>query len=930
MDRVTGFLQASRWRARAASVVAGALLAPALWPLLGAGSAAPRTFSLGPWRLMLEEPRWLLLLLAVPFIALVTLTSQATEPARLLPALAVGRSLVLAALAAGLAQPAAERLGREVSAVVLTDVSASVGDRALEVQRGFVERTRAEAARRSPMPSLRAVRFAARPVEAPLTAPAERFPAGEPRETDLALGLGLGLGLLEPGKVPRLLVLSDGLATKGEALREAERAGERGARIFFHLAPGAEADDIAVAALGGPDSVRAGASFDLEISVLSTAAGQARLTLSQDGKPHRPEAERTVTLQAGLTEVRWPTRVADNSPTLYQVKVAAAAGNAHPENDDGLLAVAPEAVPRALVVEGRAGNAEGLRRALKAEQIESDVVARTALPDEARLGAYDLVVLSDVARGALREADMQALEHYVRERGGGLLVSAGPESFGAGVYQGTRLEGLLPVAHELTDEKQEATLALGLVIDRSGSMSGPKMELTKEAARGTAEMLGPLDLITVVVFDSQAQTVVRLQPAANRQRILGDIAQIRASGGTNILPGLREAFEQLLTARARKKHVIVLSDGQSPTEGIQEIVDEAAAARITVSAVGVGEGADLAVLQSIASRGGGRFYQTRDPASIPRIFTRETAQFSRSAIVEEPTAVTAGKAAEALGGLAFADAPPLRGYARTRARKEAEVLLLTRQGDPLLARWQQGLGQALVWTSDLGARWAVDWLRWGAWSKLWGQVARSAMRKQAANRLPLRATLRGDRVLVAIDALDAGERPLEGLAGELEVTDVRGAGALPAQPTRRLALHERSPGRYEAELPADGARALLFHARLASAASRLPVGEAQGRLGVPASREQLPAVRAGQDEGELDGRALLEALAARTGGRELGADPAAFLDAGPDTVVTLTPLRAPLLLAGVLVFLAELAGRRAKFRRPGREEAGTQAGTRAG
>jgi hypothetical protein len=49
----------------------------------------------------------------------------------------------------------------------------------------------------------------------------------------------------------------------------------------------------------------------------------------------------------------------------------------------------------------------------------------------------------------------------VRDRGGGLLVSAGPESFGSGVYQGTRLAALLPIAQELTDEKQEATLALG-------------------------------------------------------------------------------------------------------------------------------------------------------------------------------------------------------------------------------------------------------------------------------------------------------------------------------------------------------------------------------------------------------------------------------------------------------------------------------------
>src|SRR4029078_3737175 len=114
---------------------------------------------------------------------------------------------------------------------------------------------------------------------------------------------------------------------------------------------------------------------------------------------------------------------------------------------------------------------------------------------------------------------------------------------------------------------------------------------------------------------------VRLQPASNRQRILNDIAQIRASGGTNILPGLREAVDELVPACARKKHVILLPDGQPPYEGIPELVDDAAAAHITVSAVGVGEGADQTLLQMIANRGGGRLYHTRASARIPAICT---------------------------------------------------------------------------------------------------------------------------------------------------------------------------------------------------------------------------------------------------------------------------------------------------------------------
>ncbi len=289
------------------------------------------------------------------------------------------------------------------------------------------------------------------------------------------------------------------------------------------------------------------------------------------------------------------------------------------------------------------------------------------MPAGGELARYDLVVLSDVARAELGDRRMQALDAFVRA-GGGLLMAGGAQSFGAGGYGGSRLEAILPVRLDLPEKQDEATLALALVIDKSGSMGGPKMELTKEAARATAEMMPPSDLIAVVVFDSQATPVVRLQRAANRARILTDISRIQASGGTNILAGLREAVDELLSARARKKHVILLSDGQSGYDGISDLLETAAAAPITVSAVGVGEGADQTLLQMIATRGGGRFYHTRDPASIPRIFSKETSQIGRASLVEAPTMARARKHAELLSGVALETAPALRGYALTRPR----------------------------------------------------------------------------------------------------------------------------------------------------------------------------------------------------------------------------------------------------------------------
>src|SRR5262249_26086285 len=311
---------------------------------------------------------------------------------------------------------------------------------------------------------------------------------------------------------------------------------------------------------------------------------------------------------------------------------AAGSGDRHPENDTGVLAIATERDPRVLYLEGELGGATPFARALEAERIAVDVRGARGLPARDELARYDLVVLSDVPRAALTDAQIRTLEGFVRD-GGGLLMAGGANSFGSGGWAGSRLEALLPVRLDLPERLEEATLALALVIDKSGSMSGPKMDLTKEAARATAEAMPPSDQIAVIVFDSQSTPVVRLQRAANRMRILGDIGRIQASGGTNILAGLREAVDELMPARARKRHVLLPSAGQSAHDGTAALADAAQAAQITISAVGVGEGADQTLLQMIANRGGGRFYHTRDPASIPRIFSRETSQIGRSSIV---------------------------------------------------------------------------------------------------------------------------------------------------------------------------------------------------------------------------------------------------------------------------------------------------------
>ncbi|HEY5091611.1 MAG TPA: VWA domain-containing protein [Polyangia bacterium] len=865
-------------------------------------------------RLGFERPAWLLLLLVAPLLFAVLRRSLADfSPGQL--ALQAGlRTLLVAGVAAALAGPSWRRPARAVSATVLLDVSDSIPEAGLIFERGAAATlVRAAAAHGDPPP--RFVRFAARPEEipSPARAPIEiaRFPAPVGAATDLALAVGLGAGVVDAAALPRLLVISDGLPTRGDLAAAAARLGDRGLPIFALPLAAPSTGDAAVVELHAPDDVRARVPFQVEVSLRTDRAAEARLELAADAHATVEGSPKSVALPPGATTVELTARITEPGTTIFRAHIEMAADR-HPENDDGVLAIATLRDARALCLEGTPGAAASLSRALAAERIAADVrparnvgagAAAGADGVAALLSRYDLVVLADVPRAAFSEAGLAALEAFVRG-GGGLIVAGGTQSFGPGGYRGTRLESLLPVRLDVPDRQEEAPLALALVIDKSGSMGGAKMELTKQAARATAETLPPSDQIAVVVFDSQATAVVQLQRAENRQRILGDIGRIVANGGTNILAGLREAVDELLPVRARKKHIILLTDGQSPYDEIPDLVDAASAARITISTVGVGDGADQRMLEKIAARGGGRFYPVRDPASIPRIFSRETSDLGDQSIVERPTAVRVSKRIAALAGVALETAPPLGGYVVTRPRAQAETLLATADGAPLLARWQLGIGEVTAWTSDLGARWGAAWARWPPFDKLWAQIARATMRRRAASHFPIRSARRGDSVHLAVDAVGPDDRFMTGLDGRVEVSAAGTDGRVVAP--RSLPLPETAPGRYETTFHPDvEAGALLFSASFTHGGA--PVADASGRLTLPFAPELMPRLPASND-----GAALLAAVAARSGGRVV-TDPTEVLDPGSERRETRQPLRTPILLVTLALFVVDVLFRRIRL-----------------
>src|SRR5690606_2958071 len=230
------------------------------------------------------------------------------------------------------------------------------------------------------------------------------------------------------------------------------------------------------------------------------------------------------------------------------------------------------------------------------------------------------------------------------------------------------------------------------------------------------------------------------------------------------------AYQDISVAQARKKHVIFLTDGRADTPGVRDLVQAMLAESITVTTVGLGDGADGDLLRMIAETGGGRYHHAADPNSLPRIFTRETETISRQSAVQEWFPVIQTGNADFLRGLAINTAPLLHGYVATQMKgPPAQQILASDTGEPILARWRVGLGHSLAWTSDVKNNWAVDWLGWPGFSRFWGQLVREHMRQKSRRELDMQTTLVGDQVTATVDAYTADERFDNGLRGTLTV-----------------------------------------------------------------------------------------------------------------------------------------------------------------
>lgn len=769
------------------------------------------------------NPLALLLLVLVPAAIYLARHSLANLSRRRQGASLAARLLILLLLVLALAGLRLRATSNDLAVLFLVDVSASV---APDQKQQVIEQINAEIARAAPADYLGIVAFGKD--AAVELAPTRKEMLGDWRLTEinsaptrdytnLAGALKLAAALVPETAVGRLVLFSDGNENLENALAEAPLL--RAQNIEVHTRSLATVNDgarrqgeIAVRELVAPQMLAEGEAFELRATVDSTVDTEAKLRIFRNDSLL---AERDVQLVGGGENVFVLSERNDRKGFYsYRAEIAAPLADSFVQNNAREAFALVEGKPKLLYVTGDAAPSAALLRVFQEGGFFAEV-SRAVPTSLAGFQDFDLVIFDNVAATRLSKAQMQMAQSYVKDLGGGFLMIGGEQSFGPGGYYKTPIEQLLPVSLDVRQKKHFPSLGLAIVIDKSGSMGQSdfgqsKMQLALEAASTAVDFLSERDFVTVITFDSAAQTVVSLQKVEDKKRIIADIQAIEMGGGTSMYPGIRQGYEALLASEAQIKHLIVLSDGQSEGGDFPGIARAVRDAGMTLTAVAVGTDSDQQTMKQIADLGGGRFYFTDRADTLPQIFTREAFLASRSTIIEEPFQPRLVRETQATKGIDWAAAPMLGGYVGTAERdatnSPAITSLVSHKDDPVYAVWQYGLGRAAAFTSDAKGRWALGWMNWSGFGQFWTQVLRDTIRREGATDLLPRVEIHAGKGHVTVEAVtpDGGFKNNLRLQAHIVAPDFT---------TLDIPLEQTASGRYEGDFAATARGAYLVSVR---------------------------------------------------------------------------------------------------------------------
>lgn len=372
----------------------------------------------------------------------------------------------------------------------------------------------------------------------------ESFPQGIDGTASRAIpAIESARSLCPEGLVPEVVLFSDGAFVEEP---DTIRSTASGLGVSVACVPLGDPlfRDIRVASVRLPPPLREGEPFAVELEVISSRDGEAKVTVGESVQRARLAARRrTLVMVPGLVASR-------EKPLLpFRVEIEGES-ELVPENSEGTLEIPfQKERPRLLVV----GEPDSPGAASARDRFETTVV-----PEYRSAAGFDAIFLENAS---LTREQMRQVAGLVRKNGLSLLVTGGSRSYHRH-FRGTPLEEILP----LWADPDERSLTVFL-LDHSGSMGGEvhgrrKWDIAVDALARALEALGPRRETAVITFSGTP--AVRLAPSSLEdpsdlvRALRGELPQ----SGTQVLPALDEAVRILRAHPRGRRQILLVTDGE--------------------------------------------------------------------------------------------------------------------------------------------------------------------------------------------------------------------------------------------------------------------------------------------------------------------------------------------------------------------------------
>ena len=556
-----------------------------------------------------------------------------------------------------------------------------------------------------------------------------RAPEPDTSATDFEAALKYAASLFTKPESARIVILSDGVETDGNANAVIRSLASTGIKLDTVHFPDEKSNDIQILAVHYPDTtIRHGETFEITLDVESTFEGIAKLSMFDDATQIGESID--VRLVRGTQQIVMEAVLP--IPGLHKLTFEVeSVDDLNVKNNVYNSHLYIEVFDKLLIIESIAGESESLCNILNGKKItvvnsyDTDKMPKT-LND---LRRYDEIIMVNVANADLPQGFDQLLYRYVKDIGGGLFTVCGNKEdanpnddiFEANAFteidMGNSLyQELLPV--EIIEYTPPA--AVVIIIDTSGSMYSPEVpyETTKlyaaqQGALSCLEALTERDWVGVMTFADQSAQALELTPRTNLIKIENAINNLPKNGGnTKFTHAINDAGDALAAFSAvERRHIILVTDGQpqDKEEDYGAAMKRNADRGITMSIVGINadeyQNQMKFVLQYYAGMPESHFHNVKGSGNVGTAMRDDLGLPEIKAVNYETFVPTIKSQSNIVDGIDQTNMPSLDGFYGTKL-KEGATEILGGEFVPIYAQWKYGKGSVGSFLCDLNGTWS--------------------------------------------------------------------------------------------------------------------------------------------------------------------------------------------------------------------------------